>query len=259
MNFWPNMELDEYIDLEARVSGRMVLLDISATGEENVIEESERDHMNDLAYRKRQFEVLQEQVIDIEDLGGGISITDLTLSDFKMDLSNYLKHHNEELSRLPLGAFAVSVDDGLLEDSDIKPGAFFCLRNENPRLSLDPTYALSPHFLVYVADDGEVQLNFVQTRRILDVLKKLTLGHSQPDSDACQRLSRVTRDGADMDHYRRLLERAVAAISGKADEKGVESLFHRGGTAMSRGSHRGVDDFEVVAYLAVLPGGENVP
>ena len=34
VNFWPNMELDEYINLEARVSGRMVLLDISATGEE---------------------------------------------------------------------------------------------------------------------------------------------------------------------------------------------------------------------------------
>ena len=98
VNFWPNMELDEYINLEARVSGRMVLLDISATGEENVIEESERDQMNDLAYRKRQFEVLQEQVVDIEDLGGGISITDLTLNDFKMDLSSYLKHHADELA-----------------------------------------------------------------------------------------------------------------------------------------------------------------
>ena len=252
VNFWPNMELDEYIDLEARVSGRMVLLDISATGEENVIEESERDQMNDLAYRKRQFEVLQEQVIDIEDLGGGISITDLTLNDFKMDLSNYLKHHQEELSTLPLGAFSVTADDALLDDSGIKPGVFFCLRSENARVSVDSTYALSPHFLVYVADDGEVQLNFTQTRRILDVVKNLTLGCSQPDIDAHQRLAEATRDGADMDHYRHLLERAAAAISGKAEEKGVESLFHRGGTAMSRDSHRGLDDFEVIAYLALL-------
>ena len=252
VNFWPNMELDEYINLEARVSGRMVLLDISATGEENVIEESERDQMNDLAYRKRQFEVLQEQVIDIEDLGGGISITDLTLNDFKMDLSNYLKHHQEELSTLPLGAFSVAIDDELLEDADIKPGAFFCLRSENAKVSVDAAYALNPHFLVYVADDGEVQLNFTQTRRILDVIKKLSLGRSQPDAEAQQRLADATRGGAEMDHYRHLLERAAAAISGKAEEKGVESLFHRGGTAMSGDSHRGLDDFEVVAYLAVL-------
>lgn len=252
VNFWPNMELDEYINLEARVSGRMVLLDISATGEENVIEESPQDQMNDLAYRKRQFEVLQEQVIDIEDLGGGISITDLTLNDFRMDLSNYLKHHREELATLPPGAFSVATDDELLEDSGIKPGAFFCLRSENAKITVDSTYALSPHFLVFVADDGEVVLNFTQTRRILDVVKKLALGRSQPDTQAHQRLTDRTHGGADMAHYRTLLERATAAISGKAEEKGVESLFHRGGTAMSRDSHRGLDDFEVVAYLAVL-------
>jgi SNF2 family DNA or RNA helicase len=252
VNFWPNMELDEYINLEARVSGRMVLLDISATGEENVIEESQRDQMNDLAYRRRQFEKLQEQVIDIEDLGGGISITDLTLSDFKMDLSNYLKHHAEELATLPLGAFSVAADDELLADTGIKSGAFFCLRSENAKVTVDSTYALSPHFLVFVGDDGEVILNFTQTRRFLDLVKKLALGRSQPDATAHRIFADRTRDGADMAHYRTLLERAVAAVSGKAEEKGVESLFRRGGTAMSRDSHRGIEDFEVVAYLAVL-------
>jgi SNF2 family DNA or RNA helicase len=252
VNFWPNMELDEYINLEARVSGRMVLLDISATGEENVIEENPQEQMNDLAYRKRQFEVLQEQVIDIEDLGGGISITDLTLNDFKMDLGNYLKHHREELAALPPGVFSVAIDDALLADSEIKPGAFFCLRSENAKVTVDSTYALSPHFLVFVGDDGEVILNFTQTRRILDVVKKLALGRSQPDQQAHRLLAARTRGGAEMTHYRTLLERAVAAISGKAEEKGVESLFQRGGTALSRDSHRGLDDFEVVAYLAVL-------
>ena len=257
VNFWPNMELDEYINLEARVSGRMVLLDISATGEENVIEESQRDQMNDLAYRKRQFEVLQEQVIDIEDLGGGISITDLTLNDFKMDLSSYLKHHAEELASLPLGAWSVALpagqeDEELFAESGLKPGAFFCLRSENARVTVDSTYALSPHFLVYVGDDGEVVLNFTQTRRFLDLVKKLALGRSQPDPAAHALLAARTKDGADMGHYRTLLEKAVAAVSGKAEEKGVESLFLRGGTAMSRDSHRGLADFEVVAFLAVL-------
>jgi ERCC4-related helicase len=252
VNFWPNMELDEYINLEARVSGRMVLLDISATGEENVIEESERDQMNDLAYRKRQFEVLQDKVIDIEDLGGGISITDLTLNDFKMDLSNHLKDHGEEVAALPLGSFSVAVAEELLSDAGLKPGAFFCLRSENALASVDASYSLSPHFLVYVANDGEVQLDFTQTRRALDVIKKLSLGRSAPDADLHLAFANVTRGGADMEHYRHLLERAAAAIAGKAEEKGVESLFHRGGTAMSGDQHRGVDDFEVIAYLAVL-------
>ena len=257
VNFWPNMELDEYINLEARVSGRMVLLDISATGEENVIEESQREHMNDLAYRKRQFEVLQEQVVDIEDLGGGISITDLTLNDFKMDLSSYLKHHADELASLPLGAYSVALpagpgDDELTAEGGLKPGAFFCLRSENAKVTVDSTYALSPHFLVFVGDDGDVVLNFTQTRRFLDLVKKVALGRSQPDPVAHALLAARTSDGADMAHYRTLLEKAVAAVSGKAEEKGVESLFQRGGTAMSRDSHRGLQDFEVVAFLAVL-------
>lgn len=252
VNFWPNMELDEYINLEARVAGRMVLLDISATGEENVIEESQRDQMNDLAYRKRQFEALQEQVIDIEDLGGGISITDLTLNDFKMDLSNYLKHHESELATLPPGSFSVVAIDALLEESDIKPGAFFCLRSESSHAAADSTYALRPHFLVFVDDDGEVVLNFTQSRRFLDLMKKLALGRSQPDPQEHQRFADRTAGGADMAHYQTLLEKAVGAISGKAEEKGVESLFHRGGTAMSSDRHRGIDDFEVVAYIALL-------
>jgi len=255
VNFWPNMELDEYINLEARVSGRMVLLDISATGEENVIEESQRDQMNDLAYRKRQFEALQQQVIDIEDLGGGISITDLTLNDFKMDLSNFLKQHQEELAALPPGAFSVAACDKS-EDSagTVKcgPGAFFCLRSENAKIRVDTTYALEPHFLVFVSDNGEVVLNFTQTRRFLDLIKKLALGRSQADTRAHQRFADRTRDGADMEHYQMLLDSAVAAVSGIAEEKGVESLFHRGGTTPIREGHRGLDNFEVVAFLAVL-------
>ena len=253
VNFWPNMELDEYINLEARVSGRMVLLDISATGEENVIEERKQDQMNDLAYRKRQFEALQKEVIDLEDLGGGISITDLTLNDFKMDLGKALHEHKTELSTLPLGAFAVTTDDGVLEDVGVGPGVFFCLRSENTKVTVDSTYALAPHFLVFVNDEGRVLLNFTQTRRFLELVKKLALGRSQPQADAYATFVAQTKDGQDMEDYQHLLESAVAAVTGKADEKGVESLFRRGGTALSRDSHQGLNDFEVVAYLIVLP------
>jgi hypothetical protein len=151
-----------------------------------------------------------------------------------------------------LGSFAVTADEALLEDGGVGPGAFFCLRSENTDVVTDTTYALSPHFLVFVADDGEVKLNFTHSRRFLDLIKKLALGRSQPDADAHRRFEDHTSGGADMAHYRTLLERAVGAVSGRAEEKGVESLFRAGGTALSRDSHRGIDDFEIVAFVAVL-------
>ncbi|RZU98724.1 helicase [Spiribacter vilamensis] len=253
-NFWPNLELDEYIDLEARVAGRMVLLDISATGEENVIEYAEGDAMNDLEYRRRQLHQLQNDVPSIEDLSDGISITDLTLNDYRMDLGEYLKQHGEQLERMSLGAFAVTTIDDLIESEDLGPGAIFCLRNMNARVHGDPTYPLAPHYLVYVGDNGEVRLNCTHTRRVLDQLKRLTLGRSRPDERAVSRLNHATSDGWDMAHYRALLAQAVAAVTGKAEERGVESLFEPGGTVISRDSFQGMDDFEVVSYLIVLDG-----
>ncbi|WP_111745651.1 helicase-related protein [Salinisphaera orenii] len=252
VNFWPNMELDEYIDLEARVAGRMVLLDISATGEENVIEYAEGDAMNDLDYRRRQLHQLQNDVPTIEDLSDGISISDLTLNDYRMDLGEYLKEHGDTLEQTPLGAQAVTAIDDLVAEESLEPGAIFCLRNMNARVQDDPSYPLAPHYLVYVRDDGEVRLNFNQVRPILDASKRLSLGHGQPDENALARFHQATDGGRDMGHYRELLARAVAAVTGKAKERGVASLFQPGGTNISRDSFQGVDDFEVVAFLAIL-------
>jgi hypothetical protein len=128
VNFWPNMELEEYINLEQRVSGRMVLLDVSATGEENLIEQQSGNPMNDLEYRRKQLLKLQDTVIDLEDLSTGVSITDLTLTDFRIDLAQYLKAHPGKLDTLPLGAYAVTTS----MDADIPPGVIFCLRAEGP-------------------------------------------------------------------------------------------------------------------------------
>ena len=121
VNFWPNLELEEYLDLEKRVSGRMVLLDVSATGEENVIERQSGDQMNDLEYRRRQLLRLQETVIDLEDLSSGVSITDLTLTDFRLDLAEYMKGHPGALEQVPLGAYAVTT----ARDADVPPGVVF--------------------------------------------------------------------------------------------------------------------------------------
>ncbi|PWN06121.1 helicase-related protein [Rhodohalobacter mucosus] len=252
VNFWPNLELDEYINLEARVSGRMVLLDISATGEENVIEYKDSATMNDLEYRRRQMEQLQDEVLDLEDLGSGISITDLTLNDFRMDLAEYLKNHEEELTKLPIGGRAcVNPDEFITENS--AAGVLFCLKSDNPNISIDPNYSIAPYYLAYVDADGNAAIPFTKTKKLLDIFKLLSLGNTSSENDAFKTFMKQTEDGTRMEKYQALLEKAVKSISGKAEEKGVESLFTRGGTTISKHSFKGVNDFEVVSYLIVSP------
>ena len=168
-----------------------------------------------------------------------------------MDLTGYLGDHADKLEQMPIGAFAVARPDDLIDD-EIKPGVFFCLRSENAKVKIDNTYALAPHYLVYVADTGEVLLNFPHAKKILDLFKKLSIGRAHPNTEAVNRFNTATRNATDMSHYQNLLAKAVAAITGKAEEKGVESLFHRGGTALSKESFQGMDDFEVVSYLIIL-------
>lgn len=250
VNFWPNMELEEYINLEQRVSGRMVLLDISATGEENLIEQQSGNPMNDLEYRRKQLLKLQDTVIDIEDLSTGVSITDLTLTDFRIDLAQYVKAHPGKLDSLPLGAHAVTTT----LDVDIQPGIIFCLQACGPAAlkGQDSDYPLAPHYLVHVGDDGAVLLPYPQAKRALDRLKRLSLGREAPDMGACARFDKMTKQGEDMRHAQKLLAAAVASVAGKNEERAVESLFSPGGTHAIEGEFAGSNDFEVVAFMVVL-------
>jgi SNF2 family DNA or RNA helicase len=253
VNFWPNMELEEYINLEQRVSGRMVLLDISATGEENLIELQSGNQMNDLEYRRKQLLKLQDAVIDMEDLSSGVSITDLTLTDFRIDLAGFLKEHQHQLERLPLGIFAVTTitDTG---DVSIPPGVIFCLRAEGDAAqSIEPGYPLAPHYLVHIGDDGATHLPFTQAKQIFDRLKRLCIGRDYPDSEACGRFDKATRNGENMAAAQKLLSAAVASIVGKKEERAVASLFTPGGTHAGKGEFAGMNDFEVVAFLVILP------
>ena len=254
INFWPNLELEEYINLEQRVSGRMVLLDISATGEENIIEFQSGDQMNDLEYRRNQLLKLQDAVIDLEDLSSGVSIADLTLNDFRIDLAGFLKEHPGKLENLPFGTYAVTTTQ-MVGDLPIPPGVIFCLRavGESAVKSAEPGYPLSPHYLVHVGDDGAVQLPFTQVTQVLDRLKRLSIGRDMPDAGACERFDRATRFGRDMGSIQDLLSTAVSSVVGKKEERAVASLFTPGGTHAMKGEFQGINDFEVVAFLVVLP------
>jgi hypothetical protein len=251
-NFWPNIELEEYINLEQRVSGRMVLLDISATGEENLIEQDSGNPMNDLEYRRKQLMKLQDAVIDLEDLSTGVSITDLTLTDFRIDLAQYLKAHPGVLENLPLGTCAVTTT----AEVEIAPSVIFCLRAEGEaaKSSSETGYPLGAQYLVHVGDDGTVLLPYTQAKQILDRLKRLCLGRELPDAGACARFDKATRHGEDMRAAQRLLAAAVASVVGKKEERAVASLFTPGGTHALKSEFAGINDFEVIAWLAVLPG-----
>jgi len=251
VNFWPNMELEEYINLEQRVSGRMVLLDISATGEENLIEQQSGNPMNDLEYRRKQLLKLQDAVIDLEDLSTGVSIADLTLSDFRIDLAEYLRAHPDVLERLPLGTMAVTTT----AEADIPPGIIFCLRAEGEAAmqAFEPGYPIAPHYLVHISEAGEVLLPFTQAKRILDRLKRLCSVREQPDVEACARFDKATKQGEDMRYAQRSLATAAGSVVGKTEQRAVASLFTPGGTHALAGEFAGIDDFEVIAFLVILP------
>jgi len=259
VNFWPNIELEEYINLEQRVSGRMVLLDISATGEENIIEYQSGNQMNDLEYRRKQLEKLQNAVIDLEDLSSGVSIADLTLNDFRIDLAGFLREHPGFLEQLPLGTSAVTTAPSTGE-SALAPGVIFCLRaaGESALKGVEPGYPLAPHYLVHVGEDGTILLPFTQAKQALDRLKKLAIGRDLPDAGACARFDKTTRRGQDMAAVQKLLAKAVSSVVGKKEERAVASLFTPGGTHAMKGEFQGINDFEVVAFLVVLPDEEPV-
>jgi len=251
VNFWPNMELDEYINLEARVSGRMVLLDVSATGEENVIEINDKKRMNDLEYRRRQLKQLQETVLDLEDIQGNISITDLTLNDFRMDLMGFLKDHATLLEQTPKGIHAVVQYDESYMQEFTAPGAIFCLKARSSK-NRPVNYALDPYYLVYVNVDGSVRYTYAHTKKILDIYKKLCKGQSSPISKAVEHFKKLTKNGRDMHLYQNCLKSAIESITEKKEQDSIESLFTGGGTSISADHFKGIDEFEVITFLVVL-------
>jgi hypothetical protein len=207
--------------------------------------------MRDLEYRRAQLLKLQDAVIDLEDLSTGVSIADLTLTDFRIDLAEYARQHPNRLETEPPGRFAVTTSS----DADIEPGIIFCLRAEDDaaKVAPEPGYPLAPHYLVHVGDNGTVLIPYTRAKQILDRLKRLCIGKSLPDADACNRFDRQTKHGKDMGHTRTLFASAATSVLGKNDERAIASLFTPGGTHVRRGEVAGVDDFEVLAFLVVLP------
>ena len=248
VNFWPDCELDEYINLEGRVKGRMVLLDTSATGEENVLEGAGKDEMNDLPYRRQQLEALREQVLDPEDISGGVSITDLGLEDYRAELEHVLGLRARELEAASPGLHAVArIPEALA--AELEPGAVFCLSARPGAANPQDGNPVWPRYLVYVSDAGEVLCRHTNPKPALDALRACCTA-TEPDRALCAAFNRRTGDGTRMAHYTDLLRAAVADITGAQEERGVESLFSLG--EVGAAAAPSFDDFSLAAMVVLV-------
>ena len=245
VNYWPDITLDEYIRLKERVENRMVIADVTATGDDNVLSAE----ANDVAYRKEQLRRLQEEVIEMEDLKTGVSITDLGLNDFRMDLLGYVKD-NGDLSRVPNGLHAVVPADparGLL------PGVIFTLRNRHPGVNINQHNRLHPFYLVYIGDDGQIIATHGEVKRLLDIIRSACKGRSEPIPKAYRPFNAATDDGRDMQIYSNLLDSAIRSMIDLKEEKDLDSLFTPGRTTALLDTIGGLDDFELIAFLVIQP------
>ena len=242
VNFWPDMTLDEYIDLKSRVETRMKISVLTATGDDDLINAEEK---GDLEYRKAQLKRLQEEVVDIEDMSTGISIMDLGLNEFRLDLLEYVKHH-EDLEKKPMGLHAVTrAANGLRE------GVIFVLKNRNNGINIDSLNRIHPFYMVYISREGEVLCDYLNPKKLLDDMRLLCRGKDQPIRELYERFNAETDDGRDMAEMSELLSAAIDSIIDTKEESDIDSLFKPGGTSALLSTVSGLEDFELICFLAI--------
>lgn len=240
VNFWPDLDLDEYINLKARVEARMRISVMTSTGDDDLINTEEK---GDLEYRLLQLKRLQNEVVDLEDMSNGISIMDLGLNDFRMDLLAYMKEH-ENIDRIPLGIHAVVKGE--------KPGVIFVLKNINKNINLESQNRIHPFYMIYVGMDGEIYSNHLQPKDTLDIMRHLARGKDLPDKLLCNRFNKATNNGKNMDKISHLLEDAIKSIIDVRNEKDIESFFGSSQTTFLSERFSGIDDFELICFIAVV-------
>lgn len=240
VNFWPDLDLDEYINLKARVETRMRISVMTSTGDDDLINQEEK---GDLEYRRAQLKKLQEEVVDLEDMSSGISIMDLGLNEFRMDLLAYMKEHGD-IDHVPFGIHAVVKGE--------KPGVIFVLKNVNEHINIENQNRLHPFYMVYVSMDGEVVTNHLQPKDTLDIMRHLSRGKSSPDKASCDVFNKATSNGRNMGKVSKLLEDAIGSIIDAKDEGDIDSFFSGGQTTFLSGGFSGLDDFELICFMVVI-------
>lgn len=241
VNFWPDVTLDEYIDLKTKVETRMKIVNMTATGDDNII----NDEKTDLEYRKAQLQRLRDEVVDIEEMSSGISIMDLGLNEFRLDLLEYVKNH-PEIERAPFGLHAVAA-----ATKEMPAGVIFVLKNRTNSVNVDNQNRLHPFYMVYVSANGDVICDHLSPKDMLDKMRYLCKGKIEPIAELCRAFNQETTDGKNMRQVSVLLEEAIASIIQVKEEKDIASLFRPGGTSLMADNFNGLNDFELITFLVV--------
>ena len=242
VNFWPDMTLDDYINLKSRVETRMKISIMTSTGDDDLINPEEK---GDLEYRKQQLKRLQEEVVDIEDMSTGISIMDLGLNEFRLDLLEYIKTH-DDLDKKPKGMHAV-----VPADEENPEGVIFVLRNINNSVNIDNQNRIHPFYMVYIGLDGDIVCDYLNPKKLLDTVRLLCRNKKEPVLSLCRKFNEETNDGRDMQEVSELLNDAINSIIDVKEESDIDSLFSSGGTSALMSEISGLDDFELICFLVV--------
>ena len=245
VNYWPDISLDEYINLKERVESRMIIADITATGDDNILTAKSTD----VSYRREQLRRLQDEVIEMEDLKTGISITDLGLNDFRMDLLNFVKAHGDQ-ALTPKGLHAVV---SARPELGLVPGVVFALRNLNKGVSVSQYNRLHPYYLLYMGADGHMVADHTEVKKILDLVRTACKGQETPQYDVCRKFNEETAEGRNMQRCSELLSQAIQSMIEVKEERDIDSLFSGGRTTALVNAIAGLDDFELIAFLVVMP------
>lgn len=242
VNFWPDLTLDDYINLKSRVETRMKITVMTSTGDDDLINPEEQ---GDLEYRKAQLKRLQEEVVDIEDMSDGISIMDLGLNEFRLDLLDYMKR-NGDMDKKPRGLHAV-----VPATEELPEGVIFVLKNINNSVNVDNRNRIHPFYMVYISTDGEIICDYLNPKKLLDDVRLLCRGKSKPILEVYERFNRETDDGRNMADMSELLSEAINSIIDVKEESDIDSLFSAGGTSALMSAVSGLDDFELICFLVV--------
>lgn len=242
VNFWPDVTLDEYIDLKAKVETRMKIVDMTATGDDNLLSDEEK---TDLEYRKAQLKRLQEEVVDIEDMSTGISIMDLGLNEFRMDLLEYIKNH-PDIDKAPFGLHSVAA-----ASEETPAGVIYVLKNRSNSVNIDNQNRLHPFYMVYISNEGEVICDHLSPKQMLDKMRFLCKGKTEPIPELYRQFNKETRDGKNMAVFSKLLGDAISSIIEVKEESDIDSFLGGGQMSFLTNEIKGLDDFELICFLVV--------
>ena len=241
-NYWPDMDLDDYINLKGRVEARMKVSVLAGTGDDNPISVEEQ---GDLRYRREQLQRLQREVVDLEEMDSGVSIMDLGLNEFRLDLLDYM-NHGHDIEHTPMGLHAlVNSEEGAPK------GVVFVLKNRSNGINIDRKNRLHPFYMVYISQDSEVIVDHLNPKDLLDRMRHLCRGKSEPQLDLCRQFNGETRDGRRMGTYSRLLGDAIASLIKTKEQTDLFSFLEGDSGALFGNEVHGLDDFELICFLII--------